>query len=1044
MKSTPQAARKLLHLFACGLLVAVFASSFVYLRAVFNEEVSQRRSVMNEAVFNAQDFFVSRQTLLKSLVLATVPDTALSQTPDSVDPLEEIKISLGSEAGHWSLWLTRRMMDYLYESKVNLLYVPPADQPQVVRLFDASPGLDPLLPRVVLQRLAEEGDRAYSFDDDLWLTDNKVLDSPFYLFARLDSRNLSSGWLGIEVEVPDLIEALRSDSAGDFMLLDAQGQIIFTNAAQSTLVDSLHALEARNSFGFIGSGWLPDSLAIRKKLGYSGWQIVYAVDIKSLLPVLGWPLAVCVLLFIAVCIGLRFLIVRIDRRLITPGENRIQALVESEAFSRAALQVAPVALCVIRRTDGTVVLENSLSQQWLGRSSERGKLCHGWIHRAFDESELSNSDEIEMEDGRLLYLAFAPTRYKSEDVLICAFSDISARKQIEVTLERARQLADRANEAKTLFLATMSHEIRTPLYGVLGNLELLELTPLNERQHEYLKTIQRSSAVLFQLISDVLDVSKIESGQMAVQAQAFCPLDLLEDCVRSYSAAASNKGLKLFACADANLPPLVCGDAVRIRQIINNLLSNAIKFTDSGRVVLRLKVTAIEPDHVSLQWQVSDTGIGISEQQLTRLFKPFSQVGGSERAGGAGLGLSICSRLSEMMGANLRVVSEPGLGSSFSLQMSLPVIAGALLNSADIDLRNVNIHVRAPLKDIGQSLVDWLCAWGARAQLLPVSEAEDRDAILLDIVTGSTQSQQAAGERVIATVSGRSQAQRTARGWEVNAYDIRAIARTLMQVAQGTAPQLSATVPQPQASLELNVLVAEDNPVNREILKEQLEALGVRVTLAEDGEQALVRWSEGSFDLVITDVNMPRLDGYQLTRRLRELDPAVPIIGVTANAMREEGEHCLEVGMNAWLVKPLSLSTLRQTLCAYCPQTTQASAPVLESATRAEPADDLEGWITLSPAMHRLFISTMQEDLAQAGLALQQGDTSKLVSYVHRMNGSFATVCAVNLAAACNECEIALLRESLNPESAVAIKALLKRLHGVVARMVEGELYPEG
>ena len=629
-------------------------------------------------------------------------------------------------------------------------------------------------------------------------------------------------------------------------------------------------------------------------------------------------------------------------------------------------------------------------------------------------------------------------------MVLCGFNDITRHVDDANLMEQARLAADEASKAKTLFLATMSHEIRTPLYGVLGNLELLELTPLNERQHEYLKTIQRSSAVLFQLISDVLDVSKIESGQMAVQAQAFCPLDLLEDCVRSYSAAASNKGLKLFACADANLPPLVCGDAVRIRQIINNLLSNAIKFTDSGRVVLRLKVTGIEPDHVSLQWQVSDTGIGISEQQLTRLFKPFSQVGGSERAGGAGLGLSICSRLSEMMGANLRVVSEPGLGSSFSLQMSLPVIAGALVNRADIDRRNVNIHVRAPLKDIGQSLVDWLCAWGARAQLLPVSEAEDRDAILLDIVTGSTQSQQAAGERVIATVSGRSQAQRTARGWEVNAYDIRAIARTLMQVAQGTAPQLSATVPQPQASLELNVLVAEDNPVNREILKEQLEALGVRVTLAEDGEQALVRWSEGSFDLVITDVNMPRLDGYQLTRRLRELDPAVPIIGVTANAMREEGEHCLEVGMNAWLVKPLSLSTLRQTLCAYCPQTTQAPAPVLESATRAEPADDLEGWITLSPAMHRLFISTLQEDLTQAGLALQQGDSATLVSYVHRINGSFATVCAVNLAAACNECEIALLRESLNPESAVAIKALLNRLHGVVARMVEGELYPEG
>ena len=826
-------------------------------------------------------------------------------------------------------------------------------------------------------------------------------------------------------DVSDLERLLMRPTNSRLTLISPAGDVL--------LGDARNVEELAPGLSFTRDG-------LRFKLTSGGadpWIGLYAITYQNFFGYAKWPLMGAAGLFgLFVLIGWR-----VNRwyrvRIIEPAQRSSQSLAESEEFNRVMLDNAPVGLCVVERATGVILLENQRAQQWQGTPELIALLKRDYAEREPGKVQLEVA-------GRYLQACFAFARYKGRDVVLCGFNDITRHVDDANLMEQARLAADEASKAKTLFLATMSHEIRTPLYGVLGNLELLELTPLNERQHEYLKTIQRSSAVLFQLISDVLDVSKIESGQMAVQAQAFCPLDLLEDCVRSYSAAASNKGLKLFACADANLPPLVCGDAVRIRQIINNLLSNAIKFTDSGRVVLRLKVTGIEPDHVSLQWQVSDTGIGISEQQLTRLFKPFSQVGGSERAGGAGLGLSICSRLSEMMGANLRVVSEPGLGSSFSLQMSLPVIAGVLVNSADIDLRNLNIHVRAPLKDIGQSLVDWLCAWGARAQLLPVSEAEDRDAILLDIVTGSTQSQQAAGERVIATASGRSQAQRTARGWEVNAYDIRAIARTLMQVAQGTAPQLSATVPQPQASLELNVLVAEDNPVNREILKEQLEALGVRVTLAEDGEQALVRWSEGSFDLVITDVNMPRLDGYQLTRRLRELDPAVPIIGVTANAMREEGEHCLEVGMNAWLVKPLSLSTLRQTLCAYCPQTTQAPAPVLESATRAEPADDLEGWITLSPAMHRLFISTLQEDLTQAGLALQQGDSATLVSYVHRINGSFATVCAVNLAAACNECEIALLRESLNPESAVAIKALLNRLHGVVARMVEGELYPEG
>jgi len=218
----------------------------------------------------------------------------------------------------------------------------------------------------------------------------------------------------------------------------------------------------------------------------------------------------------------------------------------------------------------------------------------------------------------------------------------------------------------------------------------------------------------------------------------------------------------------------------------------------------------------------------------------------------------------------------------------------------------------------------------------------------------------------------------------------------------------------------------------------------VQVTLAEDGEQALQRWHEAAFDLVITDVNMPKLDGYQLSRRLRSLDAQVPIIGVTANALREEGEHCLEAGMNVWLVKPLSLTTLRQTLTAYCPRPATAPLLTLKADAVLQAADDLEDWITLSPMMHRLFITTLQEDLAKAQQALQNANTSTLVSYVHRMNGSFATVGAATLAAACNACEIALLREPLNPETGKVINALFDRLHRVLARLVEGELYPKG
>ena len=820
-------------------------------------------------------------------------------------------------------------------------------------------------------------------------------------------------------DISDLERLLMRPNKSRLTLISPAGDVL--------LGDDLDAHELP-----LGLSFEPDGLHFKlSSQGPDPWIGLYTISYQNFFGYAKWPLLG------ALGLVLLFALVgwRLNRwyrlRIIEPAHRSNQSLTESEEFNRVMLDSAPVGLCVVQRGTDIVLLENQRAHQWQGTPELIALLKRDYANREPGEVQLEVA-------GRYLQVCCAFTRYKGKDVVLCGFNDITRHVDDANLSEQARRSADDASKAKTLFLATMSHEIRTPLYGVLGNLELLEMTPLNERQKEYLRTIQRSSTVLFQLISDVLDVSKIESGQMAVELKTFSPLDVFEDAVRSYAAAASNKGLQIFACADATLPPLLCGDAVRIRQIINNLLSNAIKFTDFGRVVLRLKVTGIEHDHVSLQWQVSDTGVGISEQQLPKLFKPFSQLGATELAGGAGLGLSICSRLSEMMGANLRVVSEPGLGSSFSLHIRLPIVKGVLANSADIDLKGVRVSVRAPLKDLAQSLVDWLSQWGARAQVLPSTGNEENEAVLLDVEPDSSSALPWPGTSVVATWAATSQPKRTDRGWEVNAYDIRAIARTLMHVAKGRTPELPASVSQPVSNMGLSVLVAEDNPVNREILKEQLEALGVRVTLAEDGEQALLRWKESVFDLIITDVNMPKLDGYQFTQRLRELDTEVPIIGVTANAMREEGEHCLKVGMNAWLVKPLNLGTLRETLAAYSRQPVTVAPKAMLQQASDEHAADLEGWITLSPAMHRLFVATMQEDLEQAEQALQASNTSKLVSYLHRINGSLATVGAQDLAATCSVCEITLVHEPLNPESASAVEALLKRLHRVVSRLGEG------
>ncbi len=706
--------------------------------------------------------------------------------------------------------------------------------------------------------------------------------------------------------------------------------------------------------------------------------------------------------------------------IVEPALRATRLLTESEEFNRAMLQSAPVGLCVVQRNNNQVLLENQRAQEWQGTTE-----LIGLLNRDYQDEE-PREMQIEVA-GRHLLVSFRFSRYQGEDVVLCGFNDITRHVDDALLMEQAKRSADEASAAKTLFLATMSHEIRTPLYGVLGNLELLGLTQLDARQQDYLQTIERSSAVLFQLISDVLDVSKIESGQMALETVTFSPLDVFEDAVNSYAAAGLNKGLQIFACVDANLPALMSGDPGRIRQIVNNLLSNAIKFTDSGRVIVRLKVTDLEMTHATLQWQVSDTGAGISEKQLGQLFKPFSQLAGSQQAGGAGLGLSICSRLSELMGAQLRVVSEPGLGSSFSLHQRLPIVPGPLPDCSAIELQGVTVYVRAPFKELEQSLIDWLNRWGARAAALPPGYQGEQHELLLDRVTGAGQHSDWRGVCITATELAAPQTEALRPAWTVNAYDIRGIARTLSQAHPGGAKPLGPSERVSDQRLGLRVLVAEDNPINRAILQEQLEALGARVVAAEDGEEALQRWSPGTFDLVITDINMPRRDGYSLTRALRERDRHTPIIGVTANALREEGEQCLAAGMDTWVVKPLSLDALRKTLLRYGGERVDRQ----RSGSALQPGD-MDGWITFSATMHRLFITTLQDDVRLTRQGLDTGDKEQVVRHLHRMNGSLASIRAVRLSAACNALEESLYKGSLNPSLATQVRTLLQRLEAVM------------
>lgn len=733
-----------------------------------------------------------------------------------------------------------------------------------------------------------------------------------------------------------------------------------------------------------------------KTTSKDGWRGYYHLGYRNFFQYAKWQLLILLAVCLAFVVVGYFLLRWYALRVVVPARRAHERVVESDSFSRAIIQNAPIALCVLARKDRKVVMENDLALEWLGDTQTISQLSRTWPSIEGATGTAKNKALSITLNDRQLEVSFSPSRYQGEEVVLCAFSDISAYKLAERALEEAKQAADASNEAKTVFLATMSHEIRTPLYGVLGTLELLTLSPLNPLQRSQVQTMQRSSSILLQVISDILDVSKIEAGQLAIEHVEFTPLEMIEDILQSYSAAAGAKGLHLYACVDVDLPRRVRGDSARIRQILNNLLSNAIKFTDVGRITMRVKSEQLGGAW-QFQWQVTDTGCGISSEHQARLFEPFYQAHSQQHTvGGTGLGLSICWRLTQKMGGTLAIVSETGLGSSFTLSLPLTVVPGEHSLLPGFTLKNEVVAVRAPIKELAISVCNWLEHFGALAVTgSEVSNDRYPGAVLVDVIPELLPELEWSGERVHCSEVGLVKPQRTADGYIASLHSLKCLLRAVA-LAQGEplAADEGAEATQRWCRFNLNVLVAEDNPINQALLKEQLQQLGCSVALASNGVEALRVWDHDPFDVVLTDVNMPEMNGYELTTVLRRSDSHTPIIGVTANAMREEEERCIGVGMNACVVKPMSLQALHSVLLRLCGHLDGAILPTEEGS-----AD--KSVMQVPGHLRDIFIQTFKEDLAKTRMALQDKDSKAVGSMLHRIRGGLSVVQAQDLLERC-------------------------------------------